>query len=87
LVVNTASATRQDQERFNVRRLTNFELRHDPENRDDVRVFVGYNDPDERAFFIPNAMHKKFLGNIRGRDKLEQIRAELRELGIPLIEF
>jgi|SRR5579862_423907 len=87
LVVNTESGAEQREDRFNVRRLTNFELRHDPENLNDVRVFVGYNDPEARPLFVPRAMEKRFLGNIRDRDKLDQIRAMFGGLGIPVIEF
>jgi hypothetical protein len=81
VVVSTELGADKHEERFNIRRLTNFELRHDLENRDEVRVFLGYNDARGQA------MEQKFLGKIRGLDKLKEIRETFDQVGIPVIEF
>lgn len=84
LVVNTSDGK---DEQFNLRMITNFELRHDVEPGGKVWAYVGYRNPNRQLPFATRSVDKRFVGLLSGEADVGKVRLTFDQVGVPVIEF
>lgn len=84
LVVNASDGKN---ERINLRRITDFELRHDVEPDGKVWAYVGYRNLNRRLPFATRSVDKRLVGLLSGEADVGKVRRTFDQVGVPAIEF
>ncbi len=79
--------------KFNIREITNFELKHMPTNGgagsspDLICAYVGRRDLAGKDASAPRGVVRHFVGMFRDTEKMNGVRQTFEAIGAPVVEF